>query len=114
MADLTKSADQIGGAKGDMLYAQVAWAQRRYSNKGSIFEENTNLSWERVDRGWSALEKKFPDSLEAIHMHTHLAALAGDGKTAKQCLLKTEGKVTLVAWSSKGEFIDFANWAMAQ
>jgi len=53
------------------------------------FEENTNLSWERIDRGWSALEKKFPDSLEALHIHGHLAGLAGDSKTAKKYLLMT-------------------------
>jgi hypothetical protein len=114
VADLAKSADKIGGEKGDILYAQVAWAERGFTSQRNIFEENTNLSWERIDRGWSALEKKFPDSLEAIHMHGHMAGLAGAGKTAKKCLLKTEGKVTLWAWGSKGEFIDFANWAMAQ
>ena len=114
VADLAKSADKVGGEDGDMLYAQVAWAEKGYSSEKNIFETNTNLSWERIDRGCSAFERKFPDSLEAIHMHGHLAALAGDGKTAKTCLLKTEGKVTLWAWESKGEFIDFANWAMAQ
>jgi hypothetical protein len=114
VADLAESADKVGGESGDILYAQVAWAQREYSGSKNIFEDNTNLSWERIDRGLSALEKKFPDSLEAIHMHGHLAALAGDGQTAKQCLMKTQGKVTLWAWESKGEFIDFANWAQAQ
>jgi hypothetical protein len=114
VADLGKSADKIGGEPGDILYAQVAWGERGFSSQKNIFEENTNLSWERVDRGCSALEKKFPDSLEANHMHGHLAGLAGDGKTAKKYLMKTEGKVTLWAWDSKVEFIDFANWALAQ
>jgi hypothetical protein len=114
VTDLAKSADKIGGEKGDILYAQVAWSIRGFSSQQNIFEETTNLSWERIDRGGSALEKEFPDSLEAIHMHGHMAGLAGDGKTAKKCLMKTEGKVTLSAWVSKGEFIDFANWAIAQ
>lgn len=114
VTDLTKSADQTGGEKGDILYAQVAWSLRGYSGEKNVFEDNTNLVWARIDRGWSALEKKLPDSLEAIHMHGHMAALAGDGKTAKQCLLKTNGQMTLWAWRSKGEFIDFANWAIAQ
>jgi len=114
VADLTQSADKVGGEPGDILYAQVAWSVRNFSSRKNIFEENTNLSWERIDRGLSALEKKFPDSLEAIHMHGHMAGLDGDGKTAKKCLMKTEGKVTLSAWTSKGEFIDFANWALAQ
>jgi hypothetical protein len=78
------------------------------------FEENTNLSWERIDRGWSALEKKFPDSLEALHIHGHLAGLAGDSNTAKKYVLMTQGKMTLEIWGSKEEFIDFAHWALAQ
>lgn len=114
VADLAQSADKVGGEPGDILYGQVAWAERGNSSPKNIFEDNTNLSWERIDRGWSALEKKSPDSLEAIQIHGHLAGLAGDGITAKKCVLKTEGKVTLSVWQSKGEFIDFANWAMAQ
>jgi hypothetical protein len=114
VADLTKSADEIGGEKGDILYARVAWSLKWTSGKKNFFEGNTNLSWERIDRGWAVLEREFPDSLEAIHIHGHMAALAGDGKMARKCLMKTEGKVTLHTWVSKGEFIDFANWALAQ
>ena len=112
--DLAQSADQLGGTKGDMLYAQVVLAMRGYSDRNNIFEDNQWLSWERVDRGWDELEKKFPDSLDAIHAHAHLAGLAGDQAKAKQCLMKTGGKVTLSQWSSKGEFVDFANWALGQ
>lgn len=114
LSDLTTSADTIGGKKSDILYAQVVWNLRWSSGRKNVFEDNPNLSWERVDRGCTALEKELPDSLEAIHIHGHLAALAGDGKTAKKYMMKTEGKVTLWCWESKGEFIDFANWALAQ
>jgi hypothetical protein len=114
VADLTKTADKIGGEKGDILYAQVAWSLHGFSEKLNVFTENETLSWERVDRGWDALEKKFPDSLEAVLIHGHMAALAGDREKAKKCLMKTGGKVTLSAWDSKEEFIDFANWTLAQ
>ena len=112
--DLAKSADQIGGEKGDMVYAQVVLAMRGYSEHHNIFEDCKGLSWERVDRGWEAIEKEFPDSLEAISAHANMAGLAGDREKAKKCLMKTEGKVTLTQWSAKGEFIDFANWALGQ
>lgn len=114
VADLADSADKLGGEKGDILYAQVAWSLRGYSEKKNVFEDNEKLSWKRVDRGWDALEKKFPDSLEAVHVHGHMAGLAGDREKARKCLMKTEGKVTLSVWSSKGEFVDFANWALGQ
>jgi hypothetical protein len=114
VTDLTKMADKIGGEKGDILYAQVAWSMHGFSDKKNIFTENEELSWDRVNRGWDALEKEFPDSLNTTLIHAHLAALAGDREKAKECLMKTEGKVTLSAWDSKEEFIDFANWTFAQ
>ncbi len=112
--DLAKSADRMGGEKGDILYAQVAWALKNYSEHGNIFDDTKALSWERIDRGWDALEKKSPDSPEAIQAHGHMAGLAGDREKAKACLMKTGGKIALSQWYSKGEFIDYANWALGQ
>jgi hypothetical protein len=114
VADLTKTADKLGGEKGDILYAQVAWSLHGFSSEKNIFTENEALSWERVDRGWDALEKEFPDSLEATLIHGLMAGLAGDREKAKKCLMKTEGKVTLSVWDSKEEFVDFANWTLGQ
>ncbi|MDR3456598.1 MAG: DUF4034 domain-containing protein [Verrucomicrobiae bacterium] len=113
-ADLAKSADRLGGTKGDILYAQVVSWMHGYSEQHNIFESSPGLSWERIDRGWDAIEKQFPDSLEALNAHAHLAGLAGDREKARLCLMKTGGKITMNQWSAKGEFIDFANWALAQ
>jgi len=111
-ADLAKSADKIGGLRGDILYARVAWAMSGFTRQGNIFDDTPKLSWERVDRGWDAIEKEFPDSLDAAEIHLHMAGLAGDREKARKCLMKTGGKVTMSAWAAKGEFIECANFAL--
>jgi hypothetical protein len=108
--DLAKSAGQIGSERGDILYAQVAYAMRYFSASHNIFDDTKTLSWERIDRGWDAIERKFPDSLEAINAHVQMAGAAGDMDKARQCFVKANGRVTLSEWDAKGEFIDLANW----
>src|SRR6266850_5242281 len=56
---LQEAADQTGGEDGDLLYARVAWYLQGI--EGNIFDDR-NLSWERADRGFQVLEKRFPDS----------------------------------------------------
>jgi len=111
--DLAKSADRIGGEDGDMLYAQVVWDIHHYGSSDNVFDENKGISWERVDRGFEVIEKRFPDSIAAKNERAHLAGLAGDKEKARKYFIQTEGKVDLSDWNAKGEFIDAANWAFA-
>jgi len=109
-SDLEKSADRIGGDDGDMLYAQVVWNIHTSASSDNVFKEN-NFSWPRVNRGFAAIEKRFPDSLAAISEHAYLAAYAGDDETTREYLKKTEGKADLAVWYYKNEYIRVANWA---
>lgn len=52
-----RQADSIGGAKGDMLYAQMV--QSVESLYSDIYKEAPNLSRERVKRGTDLLNKQF-------------------------------------------------------
>jgi hypothetical protein len=108
--DLEQSADRIGGEEGDLVYAQVVWSTHHYGEYIDVFEKNT-ISWERVDRGFAVILKRFPDSLAAKNERAHLAGLAGDKEKARKYFAQTEGKVDLTEWHAKGEFIDGANWA---
>jgi hypothetical protein len=114
--DLAQSADKIGGDDGDMLYAQIVWSIHRYDfgNSGNIFEENPQISWDRVDRGFAVIEKRFPNSLAAKNERAHLAALDGDKEKARAYFIQTQGNIDLSVWSAKGEFLDAANWAFSQ
>jgi len=79
-SDLARSADKIGGEKGDMLYAQVIWNLHPVYF-GNPFQKE-NVSWSRVDRGFEVIEKCFPDSLAAKIERAQLAVLARDTRAA--------------------------------
>jgi hypothetical protein len=109
--DLASSADRIGGADGDQVYAQVVWSVHQYGDSKNVFDENKSISWERVDRGFEAILKRFPDSLAAKNERAHLAALAGDKEKARRYFKATGGKVDLSDWNDAEEFTDSASWA---
>jgi hypothetical protein len=108
--DLAQSADRIGGEKGDFVYAQVVWDIHHYGESIDVFEHN-GISWDRVDRGFAAILKQFPDSLAAKNERAYLAGLAGDKEKARKYFIQTEGKVDLSIWDTKDEFMKAANWA---
>jgi hypothetical protein len=53
-------ANQVGGIKGDILYARLAG--EKYSSYEKFWKENA-ISWPRVQRGYDALLKQQPNSL---------------------------------------------------
>jgi len=108
--DLTQSADHIGSDDGDMLYAQVVWYVHHYGSE-NVFDENKGISWERMQKGFEVIEKRFPDSLAAKNEYAHLAVLAGDKKTARKYFDEIDGQVDLSVWDSEDTFTKFANWA---
>jgi hypothetical protein len=111
--DLTKSADQIGGEKGDMLYAQVTWYMHHSYSSTNVFKEY-NVSWSRANRGFDVIETQFPDSLDAKSERAKLATLAGDRNTARESFEKLNGQVVLNIWRTETNFVRFARWAYAK
>lgn len=112
-ADLEKSADQMGGDDGDMLYAQVVWGIHAYASSPNVFEEN-HFSWPRVDKGFAVIEKRFPDSLAAKSERAYLAAYADDAGKTREYLAQTQGKADLAIWYTKDNYLKVANWAYRQ
>lgn len=109
--DLAKSADNIGGDDGDMLYAQVVWRVNRVTSFDSnIFQEN-NLSWPRVKRGFEVLEKHYPNALAVKNEAAYLAVFAQDAQTARKYFDETKGQIDGSIWYSKEEFLQFATYA---
>jgi uncharacterized RDD family membrane protein YckC len=111
--DLEKSADQIGGDDGDMLYAQVVWGIHARASSPNVFKEN-QFSWPRVDRGFAVIEKHFPDSLAAKSERAYLASYAGDVQKTREYLNETQGEADLAVWYYKDEYMRVANWAYGQ
>ena len=112
-SDLEKSADRIGGEKGDLLYARVVWCMHQSHSYSNIIKE-CDLSWPRVNRGFNVIEKEFPDSLAAKSEHAYLAVLARDAPVARKEFGQFRGQVDLSVWHSIAKWAAFMHWAYTQ
>lgn len=106
--DLAMSADKIGGEDGDMLYARVVWDVHQNIYSTNIFQEY-QLSWSRVNSGFGAIERHFPNSLAVKNEGARLAVLARDEQAAKKYFDQTAGKVDMDCWDSKDDYVRFAD-----
>lgn len=106
--DLANSADKVGGEEGDILYARVVWDMHQFIYSTNIFKEY-QLSWNRVNTGFEAIEKHFPGSLAVKNEAARLAVLARDKAAATKYFDQTAGQVDLTCWDSKDDFVQFAN-----
>jgi hypothetical protein len=107
--DLTRSADRIGGEAGDMLYAQVVCNIRGYGGGIDVFEGN-RISWQRVDKGFEGLLKKFPESLAAKNERAFLAGVAGDKEKARAYFSPIKDECDLSVWEEKEKVEHFVAW----
>jgi Domain of unknown function (DUF4034) len=112
-ADLERSANQMGGDDGDMLYAQVVWGLHARASSPNVIEENHFL-WPRIDKGFAVIEKRFSNSLAAKSERACLAAYAGDVGKTREYLAQTQGKADLVVWRTQDEYLRIANWAYSK
>ena len=113
VADLAKSADKTGGEEGDILYARVIWCMHQSRMFSNVFKEN-QISWPRVNKGFEAIEKRFPTSLQAKSEHAYLAALAEDAATTKKYFALIRGQVDLAIWGSRQKFLQCTDWSLVQ
>jgi hypothetical protein len=99
---LQDAADRIGGDEGDVLYARVAWYLQGI--EGNVFEYR-NLSWERADRGFQVLEKRFPDSALVKNGRAYIAVM-GCTKTLlpRRLVASLNGNIDPQTWTSKENF----------
>jgi hypothetical protein len=111
-ANLAREADQIGGEKGDEVYAQVVWCINRYVSSRDPFHDY-HISWARVDRGFAVIEKEYPDSLTAKNERAYMAVLAGEKQAAVKYLGQMGGKVDFQSWHTRDYFANSYNWAHA-
>jgi hypothetical protein len=107
-SDLQNSADKMGGENGDILYARVVWDMHQFVYSTNIFQEY-KLSWDRVNTGLEAIEKKFPESLAVKNEAARLSVLARDEGAAKKYFDQTQGQVDMDCWQSVDDFVRFAD-----
>src|SRR5207249_2827085 len=105
---LQEAADRIGGDKGDILYFQVAAAN--YVICGC--DDNPDLSWDRIKRGFEASEKRYGASMENLNRIAYLASYFGerDPVYANKILARIGDQWDAETWGSQETFEQMKQW----
>jgi hypothetical protein len=102
-AFVEKTADKIGGDDGDVFYARVAWYMQSVLDNAFT---DSKLSWERADKGYQILEKRFPDSIMVKNQRAFLALMGSTTPQFPRILIAgLKGKIDAETWTSKEKYI---------
>jgi Domain of unknown function (DUF4034) len=103
-----ESADRLGGTQGDILYFQIA------SNMicRCVDDENTlkRLSWPRIQKGYSELEKQSGNSLTNMNLLLYLAIKEADAIVADKLFQQVGDNNDEKVWNRK-YFEQCKKWA---
>ncbi len=91
----------------------MVWYLHNYGSPTNVFNEN-GLSWQRTDRGFEAILKQFPDSLEAMNEAAYLAVLAGDPVAALKYFQLAKGQMDVTLWDDRDQYVKCYKWALGQ
>ena len=94
---------------GDELYARTVWGMKRQLDED--FWSEAAPSWERTRRGYAALVKTHPASLELRSAFAYLAWKTEDRETARPLFEELGSRVDPAVWISREEFMDARRWA---
>ena len=103
-----ETADRIGGDKGDILYFQVAAAD--YVICGC--DNNPDLSWDRIKRGFEASEKLYGVSMANLNRIAYLATYFGerDPIYADKIMTRIGDQWDAETWGHYEDFVKVKNW----
>ncbi len=104
---LNRTADKMGGDKGDIFYARLVYRFYRSGLEGEDGEDtfkNTKLSWKRTKKGFELLLKEYPNSVAVQSGYARIATAAGDEEAAKAMFAKIGNRCCKGIWT-RAEFI---------
>jgi hypothetical protein len=108
------NADAVGGTEGDILYARTIWWQHDMYHFDNIWK-TTAASWPRTKRGFAALLKRYPNSLDVATRYSYFAQMANDAPLARELEEKyLHGRVTRDFWSTPKPFAQNRMWVYRQ
>jgi hypothetical protein len=108
------SANHVGGEAGDMLYAQIVWSMHDKRIFGNIFREST-IEWPRLQRGFEALCRRYPESVSALSEYCYLAGFSDEGRSLTRRLLQQLGnRVDLSVWKTMDRYLRDRAWTLAE
>jgi hypothetical protein len=109
---LQQQADKLGGEEGDVLYARLAWRMQSSGLFSDAIKE-CHFSWERVDKGFQVLERRYPEALSVRSAHAWLGGLAAGPEVVRALLKRLDGRVDLSVWNPVDQFKERARNAYA-
>ncbi len=103
------AADRIGGDQGDILYFQVAISDAVLCG----CNDNPHLSWERIERGFEATEKRYGVSMWNLNRIAYLAAYFGerDPIVADKAMTRIGEQWDEETWKTQEYFDRMKKWA---
>jgi hypothetical protein len=104
---LQKTADQIGGDSGDILYFRVA----AYLVCGCQNDQQLNLSWPRIQKGFDAVEKRNGPSPENWNLMAHMAQSFNDPILAYTLFTRIGDQWSESVWQTSSDFESAKQWA---
>lgn len=112
-ANLT--ADRIGGEEGDVLYTQIVWRMHDTRSYGNILSE-ASVDWSRIQRGFEALCRRYPNSLSAPSEYCSISGFAPKGarRLMRNLFARLENRVDLSVWKTAGYFRRDYKWAFSE
>jgi hypothetical protein len=102
-----QSADRIGGKEGDILYFQIA--------AGLVCPcddpEFASMSWERMQKGFAAVEQKFGPSMTNLNLFALMASKFEDSVAADAAFKRIGENWNQDAWRTQKYFNQMRSWA---
>jgi hypothetical protein len=82
----------------------MAWGLT-FRISGSVFD-NEKISWERADRGYQFIEKRFPDSARVRNQRAYVAVMGSRTKEqARGVIAELHGEIDPEIWADKDNFL---------
>jgi hypothetical protein len=104
---LQKAADKIGGDAGDILYFRVAGTLVC----GCQTDQKLNLSWQRILKGFKAVEKQNGPSVENLNLLAHMAVSYNDAEVAHKAFTRIGDQWSEEIWQAFSYFESSKEWA---
>jgi hypothetical protein len=106
------SADNIGGDKGDILYAQILWHVHDLRVYGNPIGESA-VQWPRAQHGFEALRQQFPNSIFALSEYCSISGFAPSGarQLMRNLFTQVGNRVDLAVWTTTDLFLRDRRWA---
>jgi hypothetical protein len=104
---LREQADKLGGDPGDILYFQVA------NNLvcGCGADNDLNLSWPRIQKGFAAVERKYGVAMENLNLMAAMAGAFRDALVANQMFERIGEQWSETKWVEYKYFDRARQWA---